>query len=346
MAIDIFDTRKMIRMLDEAKPAHTFLRDRYFSNVETFTTAKLDIDIRQGKRRIAPFVHPKIGGKNVESRGYRTETFEAPEVSPEMLTTAEDLLKRSAGENVYGATDPNTRAARKLGEDLAELDEIITRREEVMCAEALFKGQVTVKGDGYDEVIKYWPTDVNDAPYTALGAADRWSADTSDPLSDFRLYRRGIIQKSGVTPTDALLGTDAIEALLANASFTKKLDNRRIDLGIIDPSILPDGVTYWGYLKDSALDLWSYDEWYIDEADGEEKPMVPAKEVLIGSPRVRTTMAYGCVLDVEKGSFALPRVPLSWTQRKPTSGRVAQIKSRPLPIIHQIDGFHVLKVLG
>lgn len=345
--MDMFDTRTMLAMLDESKPANTFLKDRYFSNVRAFDTAKIDIDIRKGKRRIAPFVHPKIGGKTVEHLGYRTESFEAPEVSPDMVTTAEDMLKRSAGEGVYGAMSPDERAAEQLGRDMSELDELITRREEAMAAEALFKGQVTVKGEGYDEqVIQFWPALAGDQPYTALASGSRWDETTSDPLANFRNYRRKIIQSSGVTPQDAVLGTDAIEALLANTSFSAKLDSRRIDMGMIDPQNLPNGVTYWGYLKDSGLDLWSYDEWYIDEDSGLEVPMVPSKSVLLGSPNARTTMAYGCVVDVDKGAFALPRVPVSWTQRKNPAGRVVQMKSKPLPIINQVDGFYVLDVLA
>ena len=41
MAIDMFDTRTMLTVLETAKPAQTFLRDRFFSNVRTFDTKKL-----------------------------------------------------------------------------------------------------------------------------------------------------------------------------------------------------------------------------------------------------------------------------------------------------------------
>lgn len=345
MAIDMFDTRTMIPMLSEMKPAQSFLLDRYFSDTREFDTKKVDIDVYVGKRRVAPFVHPKIGGKTVERSGYRTDTFEPPEVSPDMVTTAEDILKRSAGETIYNAKSPDERAAEQLGRDLAELDDMITRREEAMAAEALFKGQVTVKGDGYDEVIKFWQGDSTD-PYVALGAGDRWNEDTSDPLGFLRKSRRQIIQNSGVNPVDVIMGTDAIEAFIGNSSVNKKLDNRRIDMGIIDPSNLPGGVTYWGYDKASGLDIWTYDEWYIDPESGLEVPMVPEKEILIGSPNVRTTRMYGCVVDVDKGSFALPRVPVSWTQRKNPAGRIVQLKSKPLTAIHQILGFKVAKVLA
>lgn len=351
--MNIFETRTMLEALKVSPPAQSFLRDRYFSNVRTFTTQRIDIDIVKGKRRIAPFVHPKIGGKTVEREGYRTDSYEAPEVSPDMITTAEDILNRQPGQPIYGGFDPNRAAAEQLGADLAELDEMITRREEVMCAEALFTGQINIKGDGYDEVLRYWPTNPAEQPYKALAGNAVWDGSEANPLADLREARRAIIQSSGVTPRDAIMGTDALEAFLsALGKMEVELDYRRVDMGIIDPDHLPNGVTYWGYLKDSALDIFTYDEWYLDD-NGDEKPMVPSDLVLIGSPSVRTTMAYGLVT-LMRGSddnaapefYAERRVPDSWVQRKNPAGRIVQVKSRPLPIIHQIDGFRVLKVLA
>lgn len=349
--MNLFETRTMIPMLTEAKPAQSFLRDRYFSDVRRFETKKVEIDVWKGKRRLAPYVHPKIGGKTVERQGYTVDEFEAPEVSPDMVTTAEDMLNRLPGETIYGAMSPTERAAEQLGRDLAELDSMITRREEQQAAEALFTGQVTVTGEGYGtKVIKYWPDAPEDQPYLALATGARWNESGSTPLKDFRDSRRTIIQDSGVSPIDAILGQDAIDALMSNESFVKQLDNRRIDMGIIDPSNLPNGVTYWGYLKGAGLDLWTYDEWYLND-EGTEVPMVPAKEVLIGSPQARTTRAYG-VVSLMKGNdnppefYALERVPDSWSQRKNPAGRIVQIKSKPLAIVNQIGGFRVLKVLA
>lgn len=350
--MNIFDTRTMLEVLRVGKPANTFLRDRYFSNVKTFTTKKIDIDIVKGKRRLAPFVAPKIGGKTVERDGYTTDSFEAPEVSPDMVTTAEDFIHRAPGQTIYGAEDPNQRAAAQLGEDLAELDRMISRREEAMAAEALFAGQVTVVGEGYDEVIRYWPTTPADQPYEALTGTATWDGTDGNPIKDLREKRRTVIQSSGVTPTEVIMGTQALEAFLAKLEDAKvALDYRRVDMGQIRPEHLPNGVTYWGRLLDSAVDIYSYDEWYLDDT-GAEQPMVPEDRILIGSPNARTTMAYGLVTLMRGSSdnaapefFAERRVPDSWTQRKNPAGRIVQIKSKPLPIVHQIDGFFVMKVV-
>lgn len=346
MPINMFDTREMLPMLEEAKTANSFLKNLFFSNEVTHETKHVDIDIWAGKRRLAPFVNPKVGSKTVERLGYKTETYEPPQVAPDMVTTAEDMLKRSPGEDIYGAKSPNQRAAEQLTKDMIEMDDMITRREESMCAQALFEGEIDVVGEGVNDTIQYWSQlAAQDQPTVALGAGARWNEATSDVLANLRSWRRTTVQKSGIAATNAVLGTDAAESLLSNEALVKLLDTRRIDMGEISPEFLPDGVTYYGRLKGSAIDLWGYDEWYID-TNGNEVPMVPAKKVLLGSPSVRTSMLYGCVVDPVEGSFALPRVPVSWTQRKDPAGRILAVKSKPLPAIHQIYGFYVAQVLA
>lgn len=343
MAIDMFDTRTMLGIVNEGETANTtFLRDRYFTHRPTFNTTKIDIDvIGKGKRKLAPWVHPKIGGIVVDREGFQTKSYEAPELSPMRVTTAEDMLKRSPGETIYSGKDPSARAAEQLGRDLGELDELITRREEVMCAEALLDGQVTIKGEGYDEVIRFWQPD---DPQTTTVATSWSEAEATAIMKDLRDFRRNMIQKSGITPSEIICGTDVIDAIVEKLAAANALDNRRVDLGQINPQHLPDGVTYWGYLKDSALDIYSYDAWYLDE-DGNDTAFIPSKKVLMASPKAKTSLAYGCVSlagDDTVRFYEGSRVPDSWVQRANPSGRIVQIKSRPLAIVHQIHGFHTI----
>ena len=345
--MDMFTTRTLLPMVDLSNQFnHVFLRDRYFSNRVTFNTQKVDIDIiGPGERRLAPFVNPRIGGKVLEREGYTTNSYEAPEISPMRVTTAEDMLKRSPGENMYSPKSPTERAAEQLGRDLWELDRIINRREEAMCAEALFTGKITIKGEGYDDVLNYWPSNPSEQPKTTVGTL--WTNSAATPLEDMRGIRRQMIKDSGVTPRELICGTSVIEALLARIAGGNELDMRRVDMGFIDPQHLPAGVTYWGYLKDSALDIYTYDEWYVDD-NGVEQPMVPADLALMAGRDAKTVLAYGCVAlagDDTVRFYEGARVPDSWVQRANPSGRVVQIKSRPLPIINQINGFHVIKAV-
>lgn len=347
---DIFSTRKMLQMISEGNLAnHTWLRDRYFSNRQTFNTKMVEFDIvAKGDRKIAPFVNPRVGGKAVTRDGFRTAVYEAPEVAPMMVTTAEDLMKRLPGENPYSTRSPMERAAEQLGADLAKLDEIITRREEVMCAEALFYGKVTVKGDGYDEVVDYWKDlDPSEKPETTLST--KWdTADAKAILADLRALRLKMIQAGGFTPTELVMGQNGCNTLLNKLEDASLLDMRRVDMGLIDPAQLPQGVTYWGRLKDSALDLYSYDNWYTDPDTGKDTPMVPEDKCLLATPSARTVIAYGACGLIGSDDVSIvegERIPDSWVQRAAPAGRIVQIKSRPLPIVQQILAFHVINPL-
>ena len=343
--MNMFNTRTMMGIVEEGRKDNpTFFRDTFFKNRRTFDTARIDFDIvGAGTKKIAPFVNPKVGGVAIDREGYRTESYEAPEVSPERITTAEDMLKLSAGETIYSAKSPNQRAAEQLGEDLRYLDEIITRREEVMCAEALFNGQVTVKGEGYDEVINYWNTE--DKPVeTALWLADDYTA--ADIRADIRAMRRKMIKKGGFNPTQLICGVDVAETLLGKLSEDKTLDMLHVNNGQIDVRHLSNGLTYYGFLKDAGIDIYGYDSYYVD-IDGTEKPFVPANKALLVAPGAQTTMAYGLVTlfneqDKSMRLFEGDRVPDSWVQRKNPAGRIVQIKSRPIPIINHIYGFRVI----
>src|SRR5512146_857506 len=101
MPIDLFDTRTMSEAVQIMKQPRTFLRDTFFTNHRTFVTEFVDIDVIVGKRRMAPFVSPKLAGKVMERAGYKTDTYTPPLVNPKFPTTAELLQKRAAGEPLY-----------------------------------------------------------------------------------------------------------------------------------------------------------------------------------------------------------------------------------------------------
>ena len=139
--ISIYDPRTMGKLVERMPKVQTFIKSTFFRNVETFDTQKIDVDFKKGNRQLAPFVHKKIGGVTIDNEGYETNTYEPPLVAPNKITTVDDILKRTPGESLYGGKSPNQRAVEKMQRDFTELDEMITRREEWMCCQALFTGK-------------------------------------------------------------------------------------------------------------------------------------------------------------------------------------------------------------
>ena len=344
MPVSMYSTREMLKVLRQAKRPKTFFLDTFFKGEQTHKSREVDIDIVRGKRRLAPFVSPRGEGVKFERQGFTTETFKPPYVMPFDALDADDLLDRLPGETLYDSEmGPAQREAYHLGQMLAEFDDAITRREEWMAAMALTTGEIPVVGDGVDHVINVL-MDPNHKD--VLAGNDLWSdQDNSNPILKLKEYKIKILQDSGLAPDIVVMGEDAIDAFVAHPKVKEEMNLRRVDNGSINPRMLPDGVMYWGYVASVGADIYSYYEWYIDDTDGQEYPMMPSKKILMGSTKARATRHYGVIQDIEAGvQMVGKRYPKSWTTPKP-SARWVMLQSSPLPVPHQIDAFLTATVL-
>lgn len=336
--IDLFETRTMLKALDQTVPTKTFLLDTFFPTIRQSDTDIVDIDIVKGKRKLAPFVAPMHEGIAVIDEGYHTDTFRPPYIKAKKVSTAMEMLKRLPGNTIYqGEFSPSQRAAQKVGEDLRELQDMITRREEWMAAQALTTGKIHVQGEGVNQIIDF---QMRPDHQEILTGGALWSSATSNPIRDLRRWQEKIVQDSGLVARVAVLGRDVLNAFLDNEKVQKVLDNYRIQLGQIDPQSLPNGAKYWGSIDD--IDLYSYNEWYLDD-NGVEQPMVPANTIIVGANTARTARHYGAIHDLD-ATAAVPYFPKSWTQQDP-SVRFVMLQSAPLVIPHQIDAFMSIKAV-
>ncbi|BAQ11453.1 capsid protein of prophage [Bacillus sp. OxB-1] len=337
--IDIFEPRTMLKFVERMSKPNTFLRDTFFKNREYSTTDKVDIDIKKGSRKIAPFVNERIGGKLVENSGFKTETFAPPLVAPYKVTTAADIMKRSMGENIYSAKSPDERAAEKLVKDLLELEEMVTRREEVMCAQALFHGQIIVQGEGLGYEIGF-----NFTNKQTLSGTDKWNDPASKPLADLKRWQRTVQQRGHVTGDIVIMAADVVDTFINHKDVQGILNLRHLKVGDLNIETLPNGVTYIGQIPGIGK-IYEYNEYYLDE-DGHMKPMVPEGTVTLLSSSAEFAMAYASITiakDDELTTFEAERVPDTWIEKNPAR-QIAQLNSKPLPIPKEVDSWFVAKV--
>lgn len=330
--LNLFDTRTMLKALEQSQPPKTFLLDTFFPTVSQSDTETVDIDIVKGKRKLAPFVTPIHEGKVVANEGYQTDTFKPPYIKAKKITSAVDMLKRIPGNAIYqNDVTPIQKAALKLGNDLRELQDMITRREEWMAAQALTTGRIHVQGEGVDKIIDFH---MRADHKEVLPANVKWTEEKSDPMRDLRRWQEKVVQDSGLVPRIAVLGKDVLNALLDHKKLQKMMDNNRINMGAIEPKNLANGAKYWGLIDD--IEVYSYNEWYLDEA-GNECPMIPSNMLILGANNARTARHYGAIQDLD-ATAAVRYFPKSWTQEDP-SVRFVMLQSAPLVIPHQIDAF-------
>lgn len=344
--VNIYETRTMLQAMEKMMPVNTFLRDTFFSGTETFVTESVDVDIKKGKRKMAPFVAPRVGGVVMDRQGFETRTIKAPKIAPERLLTIDDTLKRSMGETIYSVKTPEERAAELLGKDLAELDEYITRREEWMCRELLFEGKITMKsltdriGSNYIEQV----VDYNFTNKEVLTADDKWDTDTADILGDLRRWRLSIIQKTGVAPELLILASDVVEKFIKNKGVQTLFNTINYNLGMIQPSIKSPAVTFVGKIPLLGLEVYSYDEWFVDD-DGQEKPMFKEKHVVL-APRNIGKRLYGAITQMENGNFVTfegARIPKVWADEE-NEIRKIRLSSRVIATPDDVDSWYVAQV--
>lgn len=345
MAIDLYVLRTLMGIMMTMKRPRTFLRDTFFTGIKEFATKAVDIDIKVGTRKLAAYVSPLAEGKVVEGQGYRTDSFTPPYVKEKVTIKPQDLFEREAGATIYaGGDSPAARAARELGEKLGDLEDRFTRLEEFQCAQALDTGIVTCVGEGINATVDF---QMPAAHKITLSGTDLFTDAASKP-DEFLIDTCAMIaQASGLAPDRAIIGLDAWKAFSSNAAIKEKLNNRRIITGQINPQNLPNGVTYLGTFSDAGvdLDMYAYQEWYVDPATSTEKPMVPVDKLWLGSTRARNKKLYGAIQDLKAGGLAaMARFPKSWEQEDP-SVRWLMLQSAPLMGLLEPGAFASAKVI-
>lgn len=343
--IDIYQPRYMAEVVRTAPVLQTYFRDTFFTRTVTFATEQVDIDIVKGDRRMAAFVHPKAGGTVLKANGYETKSYKPPLVNPYDITTADRWLTRLPGETLYSGMTPAERAARQLVDDYNRLNDAATRREEWMCVQAVVTGKIPIVGPGVNEEI-----DFGFSNRVTLNGDRRWGQSAATVIDDLSGWMDHVYTNGFANVDMAILGRDAMKALLNDEDIYKKLDNKRMELGQISPRSLPNGVRYYGYLAEPGIDLYTYNEVYLDDWTDPENPqtkrLVPDDTVILISSNPGFMMGYGLCTYLENGAWVTAqssRVLTSHVDHHPDR-RYLELLTRPLPIPTRMDSWLVAKV--
>lgn len=343
-----YEPRTLLEPFLQGPLVHTFLRDTFFGAREYPPTSMVEFDFRRGRRKMAPFVAPLIGGKVMERQGYETRFFRAPRIAPARALRIPDLEARLPGETIYSGRTAADRAAELLAEDSVYLDEAISRREEWMCREVLVNGKITVTAEnGYQNVIDYMGSSAGNADNHTPCTPTWDDLAASDPLMDLERARLDTIRSSGISPNVALFGNTAKEAFIKNTNVQKYLWNRRYELGSVEPIIDSDAVVRFGMVP--GMELYHYAEYFEDDA-GQLFPMLPDPLVMLLSTNVPNKIVYGAFTQLENAktkqfvTYQTSRIPLVYGDEE--DGQLwYRLTSCPLPMPADVLGFRILEAL-
>lgn len=349
--IDLNQPRSMETARNKNMPVTTFIRDTFFGKAKTFLSKTVDVDFRKGGRQIAPFVAKNVGGINMERKGFETKNYEPPKIAPQRVLSPEVLEPRLPGETVHSNQSPEERQDYFLEQDSQEMEDSISRREELMCSELLTNGKVTVKGY-IDNDLSNFREDEVDYQFNnkvTLTGTDAWNG--SDP-SKYKDLEKGVetVLKAGYNPEMAIIGQDAWSDLLKDKVFKDLLDNRRMEMGMINPEFRTmegHGVKYLGFISDLGLDFYTYYSWYMDY-DGNVKPYFPSDHISI-APKGVGEMLYAAVTQLEEDkryhTYEGTRVPKIFANTN-NDAMTFRMTSKPLPAPFDIDSWYTLDTRG
>lgn len=348
--VSIYEPRTMMGVIRKLPPVHTFFRSTFFSREKTFVTKSVDMDYKKGARKLAPFVSREIGGKVVPNTGYTTETYTPPFIAPDRVTTIDDILDRQPGESLYSGRTPAQRAVIQMSEDFTDLREMILRREEWMCAQAMLTGKIVVLGEGVKDTIDFRFTNLIDI---SKDAKRKWKGGTvQNKYADLKAWHEKV-QKEGFTNCNVcIMASDVATEFLMDEQIRKLLDVKNYALAVIKPTQKENNVTYIGTIHELGLDLYQYNEWYVDDwtdpATPVELPMVPAGTLMMASTHAKYSMYYGAISILNQKTekwetVAGKYVPDTFIKKRPDR-RFLSLQSAPVPVPHEVDSWLVAKV--
>lgn len=362
--MNIYDTYYMLGAVQEIPREHTFLRNRYFPTNESrdiFGTSRVLADFKEKGQKRAPFVIPRIGSIPGTRDGFNTFELEPANIAVSMPLTLDQLQGRGFGEGLMSNKTPAERARGLLMEDLAELSLRISRTEELLAVQTILdNGAIMLHRTDREDVsvpvgVHFYDGESNPALYTPTLP---WTHSTySDGIWTPGSWYNDIcamikfLTSHGRPVTELLVASDVGDFLMEDGWVLSMLDNRRVEMGGIEPGVLNEDVYSIGRLnfKGRVLPILVETGSYEDEMTGDDTPFIPLGTVIAIAPNVGRGL-YGAVTQLEKDgeyhTYAGMRVPQHiFTMRPPT--KETQLTSRPLFVPKRANPWCVAKnVLG
>ena len=345
--INIYEPVTMLRAVEVIKPVYTFFRDTFFAPTDTQVTETVLVDTYKNKRKMAPFVAPRVGGITMLREGYTTASIKTPRIAPQRKLTVDDLRTRAIGESIISTRTPEDRAKVLLAKDMLELKDMNTRRTEWMCREIITTGKVTIKGYVDETTItEEYEVDFGFTNTATNLTTDRWSDTTnSNPIAQLSAIRVAQIKATGQAPEVVIMASDAAALFMAHPKVVALTDKQKIKTIDIQPTIISPAVRFIGRVLELAMDIYAYDEWFINDS-GVETAMVPSKTAIIGRKDLGRVI-YGAITQMEEDqeyhTYEGADIPKMWADTA-NDAKMIRLSSRPLPAPFNVDSWNVLVV--
>jgi hypothetical protein len=327
----VFDTYALIDGVRTRYPVPSLIRDLFFGTKDYVSANVIQVDTYRGGKGLAPFVLPLEGQVIGRRRPFGRTFVEAPIIAPARVITLREAGRPGWGETMYNFKTPEQRVADLFAQDTTDMDDEISRTEEFMCCECMFKGKIPINYRNKTSIVidyEFTNTEVLEKP---------WTDDTALPFEDLMAAQQGL-NANGYSGNVAIYSPSAWKALWNNPSVKDSMKNTFPVFspvsGVAQPETSPTGVAYAPSFSYPVMRNIIYSGTYVQ--GGQAVPYVPPGSVLIGSSDVKNRIIYAWVTQIEEtdGAFhtyLLDRVPKSECNVN-KNFYMYTLSSRPVPV--------------
>jgi hypothetical protein len=317
----------------------------------------VSLDIVRSDEDIAPVLKDiSLGANAVSEEVYSNKQFKPPAYAQEMPFNVFDLLKVQPGMTEYQDVNYQTVLRSKVMNSWETLQNMIMRSIELQASQVLQTGKLSLPGkDGnltysldYKPKTAHFPTVTTD-----------WSDSNSTKIADLDSLGDQIRNNGLVDPKTLIFSETSWKEFQADSAIQSLLDNRRINVGAIDPRMTNNGLKYRGIIDigNYQYEMFTYNARY-NPLDGSAKSKYISDDKVIMLPDIND-------LDFRKVFAGIPVIvdsdprvsgimparvsvpgafdfkPRVYTDQKAET-MFSEIKSRPLLIPTSIDRFGCL----
>lgn len=330
--IQLYDTATLLGLYRQTEPPSSYFRDLVSSGVVTFEDEYIDFEKVTEGRKLAPLIVPTAQGKPIYKEASTLQRFKPAYLKPKDPVNPGRVIKRRAGENLFGMnnTNPLARYNSIIVDILRAHRESIERREEWMVARAVIDGAVTLEGPDYPtRVVDYQ----RNADHRVVLTGQGWADPDHPIMDDINAWIERVRRAKFGGPVNRLtVGSDVVGPMLRNAQVREQLDlntrgtNANLNTGIRSGEY----VQYHGMIG-PGLELWSNADYY-EPADGVVENFLDPKEVVLTGPNVNVVRCFGAILDDKANFNAMPVFAKMWANEDPAVTFVMS-QSAPLPVV-------------
>ena len=343
----MYDLKVLIAALKQSKKINPFLWNLLVKGSKEHSETRFEVHVRKSKRKITPFVGPNMPGVFLGKEEFSIKEYEPPMVKPFRVAHANELFKQKFGQTIYGdSITAEDLALDTMASEIADLDEVITRKETLILGELLSTGKIVIEGKGVSrEAISYGTDSEN---FEELTGTDAWNDAGSDPLADMERWQMLVLKKTGILIDSIILTPKAKKYFMDHEKIKEKLQYTESNILRVKPRRLGDGASYLGTIPELNLDIYSYVDWYTNDA-GEEVSILQDGGVLACKSK-SVTFHYGAISQIAGESKARRiytgnRIPKHWVDEDADLEKI-RLASAPLPVLDDADAIIFSKVIG